>query len=89
MRARNDQRRVVGAKAHEHVAAKTVTDEDGIKLSGGHGVDALLDLLAARGRNIVVALGQKLEVDQIGRSRHREIDFTEGDFAGDDFKKHD
>ena len=63
--AGNNQRRVRRGEAGEDVAAKAVAKNDGVVFAGGDGVNALLNLDTASGRDVVIALGQELRVNEV------------------------
>lgn len=89
----------VGAGQHEHgvagfeavqaVAAQAVAEQDGVVLAGGHGVDALLQILGhGLAAEVMEALGHKLDVDLVGRAGQFRAHLAEEHFATDQFEAH-
>src|SRR5487761_2028539 len=63
--ARHHQRGVRAAETRQDVAAQAVADQNRVVFAGGGGIDAPLDFGATGPRDVVVALGQELEVEQV------------------------
>ena len=86
MPARNHHGNGLGGQAHDAVVAKAVAQQQGIVLALLHLIDGGLQarphLFAP---NVVQALGEKIEVDDVRRARHAGAKLAEEDFATDKF----
>ena len=88
MGPRNDQRSVCRCQTCQDVAAQTIAEDDGVIFSCRDSIDPALDGPTPRGRNVVVALIEKLQIQKVGGFGREVADLAEGNLARYDFKEH-
>src|SRR5690349_19595025 len=88
MRARNDQLGVGSRQASKNAAAESVPEQDSVIFSLWNRVDACLDVCPTSTRRVVMALGKKLEIDDIRATCGGLAKLPDGDFTSDEFEEH-
>ena len=87
MRAGNDQWQLARRQTREHPIAQSIPNQHGIVLGCRDAVDALLQTVVSVFGIIMVADGQKFQVDEV-RARGRDVaNFALRHLAGDDFQR--